>query len=429
MMKKNMINKSNVLKVCLLVIFISMLPYANVNAQQSKDTLYYKISGVPIEVGDSVMINRDSLYYRTGERKSTWVYDKIHTVMQVNSKKHPNAILLKEIYSWVEIGSIEPMNKVKREQVYREIETIQQKEKEAKLAEQTVVEQLPAHVVDEPAPVVEEDTTAQQPEEPQPTQFNRLAIGLRAGFASTQFTLAMPVGFDALLDVRYAHYWPVKKLHLGIMTGLSAGYVQAHQRFIPYQDEFVLATDEGNVSYEVTADDIQETTHQIQLEVPVMFSMSTEKGFFLHVGPKLILPVYSQFHQTISNPIIAAYLPELNGNPIINEVVMGKLTEAQTDIKASFNNEWKLSLALAAELGYEFKFQNGHSLDLGVYADWTLYNMYQQYGQGKVIAITPPSVNSAAIVDVQSITQAYASKFTPFDLGIKLAYNINFFKK
>ena len=73
-MKKNM-NNSNVLKACLLVIFTSMLPLADASAQYfAKDTLYYKLSGVPIEVGDSVQINADSLYYRTGERKSTWVY-------------------------------------------------------------------------------------------------------------------------------------------------------------------------------------------------------------------------------------------------------------------------------------------------------------------------------------------------------------------
>ena len=65
-MKKNM-NNSNVLKACLLVFFTSMLPLANTNAQSTtgKDTLYYKLSGVPIEVGDSVLINPDSLYYRT----------------------------------------------------------------------------------------------------------------------------------------------------------------------------------------------------------------------------------------------------------------------------------------------------------------------------------------------------------------------------
>ena len=71
-MKMNMFkfNNSNVLKACLLVVFTSMLPLANTNAQTTtgKDTLFYKLSGVPIEVGDSVQINPDSLYYRTGER-------------------------------------------------------------------------------------------------------------------------------------------------------------------------------------------------------------------------------------------------------------------------------------------------------------------------------------------------------------------------
>lgn len=434
-MKKNM-NNSNVLKACLLVFFTSMLPLANTNAQSTtgKDTLYYKLSGVPIEVGDSVLINPDSLYYRTGERKSTWVYDKIHTVMQVGGKRHPDAILLKEIYSWVEIGSIEPMNKVKRELVYKVEEPTPEPVPEPTPEPEPVPEPAP-----EPEPVI--DTIPEPEPEPvvrvvkektPPLPDNRLAIGVRGGFASTLTDInGLPLGFDALFDLRYAHYWSRNKgkSAVGIMTGLSAGYVQTQQRCLHYKDEFILATDEGDVPYCISADTINERISQIQLEVPIMLSLVTSKGLFLNVGPKFILPVYTSFNQTIDNPIISAYRPELNGKPITNEVIMGKLTKEQCNMTGSWGNEFKLAVALGLELGYEFRLKNGHSLDLGLYLDYTLYSMYQDQGNSSVISITtPPSATGCAVVEVLPLTQAYAKKYGLFDLGLKLSYNIDFVK-
>lgn len=433
-MKMNMFkfNNSNVLKACLLVVFTSMLPLANTNAQTTtgKDTLFYKLSGVPIEVGDSVQINPDSLYYRTGERKSTWVYDKIHTVMQVGGKRHPDAILLKEIYSWVEIGSIEPMNKVKREMVYHVEEPALEPEPIPEPEPAPEPEPQPEPVLEpEPAPapvvkVVEEPTTS--------LPNNRFAIGVRGGFASTMTNInGLPLGFDALLDLRYAHYWPRNNGNaaVGIMTGVSAGYLQTQQRCLHYKDEFILPTDEGDVPYCISADTINERISQIQLEVPIMLSLVTSKGLFLNVGPKFILPVYSTFRQTIANDQISAYHPELNGKPVTNEVIMGKLTDAQRKLTGSINNEFKLAVAIGLEAGYEFKLKNGHSLGLGVYLDYTLYSMYQDQGNSPVISITtPPSVSGCAVVDVLPLTQAYANKYGLFDVGLKLSYNIDFVK-
>lgn len=47
-----------------------------------------------IEVGDSVMVNRTTKTYLTGEVPSLWVYDVSHTVSQIGSKNYPNGILL-----------------------------------------------------------------------------------------------------------------------------------------------------------------------------------------------------------------------------------------------------------------------------------------------------------------------------------------------
>ena len=51
--------------------------------------------------GDTVLIRRECVEYSTGERPSVWVWDKVHTVRQLGTKKHPDGVLLMNIYSWI----------------------------------------------------------------------------------------------------------------------------------------------------------------------------------------------------------------------------------------------------------------------------------------------------------------------------------------
>ena len=438
----------NMIKACafLLLAVGAVLPI-NAAEPAAKQPLVYE-GGQQIKAGDSIWVHKDTLYYLTGERISKWVYTKPHAVQQVGGKRYPHAVLLQGILSWVYPGSIVPVH-----------------------PETPIVEEQPAPVVEQqPAPIVEpevvtepvveqtsvvEDTVTVSESEPQDTavvdiedlqgygrgnyeipvayQMNRFAIGVRGGFASTMATTKnMPLGFDALLDLRYAHYWAKdqKKPALGIMTGLNIGYVQASQS-MKFLDKYTTPTVHSDVDYVVEADKVAETDRLIQLEIPVMFSMVTPKGFFLNVGPKLILPVYGKYTQTIADPKISAYLPELSGNPIVNEVVMGKLTEEQMDITENLaDNPCKLlSLAFGAELGYEFKFKNGHSLDLGVYADYSVYTLYNNsVAAGKVITVTPPTYTSPAIVEVQPMSTVSGNKFAFLDAGLKISYNFDFIK-
>ena len=449
------------IKACafLLLVVGAALP---INAAESaaKQPLVYE-GGQEIKVGDSILICKDTLHYLTGERISTWVYTKPHTIQQVGGKRYPYGILIQGIYSWVYPGSIIPLHP---EQPKEEVVPVAEKQPEVEQAPVVDVEPIVDTVaiveqdsVADQLPLVEEiDTVATEEPEPQDTlvldittlqnygkgnyeipvsyQMDRFAIGARGGFASTMAGgKNMPIGFDALLDLRYAHYWAkdMNKPALGIMTGLNVGYVQASQS-IEFLDQYTAPTVDGDVDYVVSADEVAETDKQIQLEVPVMFSMVTPKGFFLNVGPKIIMPVYSTYEQTITNPNIYAYLPELNGNPIVNEVVMGKVTDEQMNIKGNMaDNPCKLlSLALGAELGYEIKFKNGNSLDLGIYADYSVCTLYNNSlgAASKVISVEVPTETSAAVVEVLPISKALANRFAFLDAGLKISYNFDWIK-
>ena len=419
---------NNMIMVCafLLLAAGAALP-AKAQTTAAKEPLVFGGTTQQIKVGDSIMICRDSLRYLTGERMSLWVYDKPHAVQQVGGKRYPYGVLLKGIYSWVYPGTITPL--------YPEAP------KPAPVPEpapEPVVEPEPEPVV-EPEPAAQDTATITQEDLdnlskgsydiPVDFQIDRYAVGLGAGFASTMNNIngfGIPVGFDVLLDLRYAHYWVADKNKpaFGIMTGISAGYVQT-KKSIAYLKDALVPTVADDVQYIVSADDVTEIGRQFQFEVPVMFSMVLNKGFYLNAGPKLILPVVSKYKQTLTNPNINAYLPELNGNPITNEVIMGKVKEEQYNTTGHLSNRLKLGLALGLELGYEFKFKNDHSLGVGVYADYEFYNCYKHTSAGDVIAVTPPTNDAPAIVNVNTLTNSQSKKMGFFDVGVKVTYNIN----
>ena len=487
MKSRIMISISKMIKASIvLVIFTSLLPLANVSAQ--KKQLFYS-TGAPIEVGDSVMINRDSLRYETGERKIYWVYDQIHEVRQVSSKYHPDGVLMRGIYSWVKAGALSPMNVKKmavptpdpvyssfdvtvnygetytwNDAVYTESGAYTQNfvavsGGDSIVTLNLVVRPQPIYTSFQDSVIIGETYTwngiaytdsgaytqqflAQNGADsivtlnlstyrvPKPYQVNRFTIGARGGFASSMAKPAtLPLGGDVLLDLQYAHYWAKDedKIRLGLLTGVSVGYMNT-QRRQAWDETFTLNTTDGDVVYHVTADEIHETSHQLQLEVPVMFSLITAKGLFFNAGPRFLLPAYTPYKQTITNGNIVATDVE-TGVEIPNNPVYGMLTPAQENQKGKGNQQFKLTLTLGFELGYEFKLKSGNSIGLGAFANYGVYSMFSNQPLGSAIEITEPSSHEGAgYVTVESLTNAYTKKLGHLDAGIKVTYNIDWIK-
>ena len=156
--------------------------------------------------------------------------------------------------------------------------------------------------------------------------------------------------------------------------------------------------------------------------------MVTPKGFFLNAGPKLILPVYTPYNQSLKNTTITATDIE-TGVVLVDNPVMGSLNKEFAQ-KGMNDHKLALTLALGAELGYEHKLQSGHSVSVGVYANYGVYNTYKQANETakQVVSIVPPTAASAAQVTVNSVNNAYVNKLGYFDAGLKLAFNLNWKK-
>ena len=434
------------------------------------------------QVGDTVIIKKDCERYLTGERMSTWVYYVVHSVQQVGTEQWPNGVLLGGILSWVDPNGLtlqyaterttEAEQQVAQEQQKQDMaevaERVQEVENLNELQKAIVEQQAAAHgtttiksdsTVAKPkeevvapkeevvapkeevvAPKEEEEDTPLQANEvinnkedklPIEPNYHRFSIGIRGGAASLMHKTEAGkwnCGFNALLDLQYAYYWTEfgRQYDLGILTGLSVGYTQSGMQ-LGIDDQFTVTTNEGdNIDYSLSADRVKENDGQIQLEIPLMFSLVMHNGFFFNVGPKFILPVYTPYKQTITNPNVDAYF-QTEGVHVTNEVITGMVTDEQLNSHGTNADQLKVNITLTADLGYEWKLKHKNALALGVFANYGLWNAFKNTTSDQsLISVTPPSSSSIATVDILSATDTYASKLGYFDAGIKLTYHFNF---
>ena len=430
----------------------------SVSAQDAQQPAKHEFD---VAIGDSVMIKRECVKYSTGERPSVWVWDKIHTVRQLGTKKYPDGVLLMNIYSWIcdtcltnvngraqeaaEKASIEQAaERAAFEQAAKEgkdphaaAEAVAAEQaaaaEEAAAAEQPAEEAVAEQPVEEEAPAeAEEQAPAEQEpaQEPVKHNYHRFTIGARGGASALMHHAEdgnWNCGGDVVLDLQYAHYWAKdgRPVDLGIIAGIGLGY---HQSSLAADDHTKKFT-EGTVDYTVAYAGVKEKDHQLQLEVPVMFSLIHDNGLFFNVGPKFMIPVYTPYNQTVDkdNTHIAAYFQE-TGVTVEDKAVTGVYTGQQPEEKNGI--QFNINVMLTAEIGYEWTLKSGNSLGLGAYANYSVFNSYKNtVSKTGLFDLTAPTDTDKAHLDVLSATHAYADKLGYFDAGIKLAYHFNFPKK
>ena len=412
-----------------------------------------------VAVGDSVMIKPECQQYLTGEKPSTWVYDKVHTVRQLGTKRFPEGVLLMNIYSWICEECLVPVHPREAQPEQPAEEQAETTPAEGTPAETTPAETTPAEgepTETSPAQKPAEETPAvEQPQEEERElvdfdavsaesakgdsvkskqkfggKYDRFTIGLRGGASSLMHHADKgnwTCGGDVVLDLQYAHYWTKdgRPVDLGLIVGLGIGYMQSGLKVGNDSTSFT----KSGVDYTVLASNIKETDHQLQLEVPLMFSLISEKGVFFNIGPKFMIPVYSPYKQTVdqNNTHITAYFPN-EGITITDETVTGKYTGQQPTTKNGI--QFNVNVMLTAEIGYEWVLKSGNSFGLGAYANYSVFNTFKNTTSTEgLFDLTAPTETSAAILDVQSATKTYADKLGYFDAGLKLAYHFNFPKK
>ena len=243
------------------------------------------------------------------------------------------------------------------------------------------------------------------------------------------------VGGDVVLDLQYAHYWTKdgRPVDMGILTGVGIGYSQSSMKtgvnsFLPN-----VASGSYNINYTIKADEVKEHDGQLQLEIPLMFTLLHENGLFFNFGPRFMMPLYTPYKQNISNnenTYINAYIQE-TGVDVPNNAFLGALADKQ-EKGSDYGNKFTINIMLSAEIGYEWIQKSGNSLGLGAYAGYSVYNSYKndQANLNPLISVvTPPSDMQGAEIKVNPATKTFVTGLGFFDVGVKLAYHFNFPKK
>ena len=418
-----------------------------------------------VAIGDSVMIKRECQKYSTGERPSTWVWDKVHTVRQLGTKHHPDGVLLMNIYSWIcdtclinvngraaesaEQAAVAQAEEREAFERGEEPTTVQQQKEAEEAAKRAAEEAAAIAAADsafraaEEARKAEEEAAAQRAKEDSiksvqkfKHNYDRFTIGARGGASALMHHAEngnWTCGGDVVLDLQYAHYWAKdgRPTDLGLIVGLGIGYHQSGLSKDADHAEFDRTTGTSNVHYTVDIKDIKETDHQLQLEVPIMFSLIHDNGLFFNVGPKFMIPVWTPYKQTanVDDTHISAVFQE-TGVTVIDQTLTGKYTGQEPEEKNGI--QFNINVMLTAEIGYEWILKSGNSLGLGAYANYSVYNSYKNTTNKEgLFNLTAPASDGSSVakLDVLSATHAYTDKLGYFDAGIKLAYHFNFPKK
>ncbi len=269
-------------------------------------------------------------------------------------------------------------------------------------------------------------------------QQHRLTIGLRGGVASqmqqTQNNVMhhWKAGYDALLDLQYAYYFGARegllsKTNLGIITGVSIGYSRSPLSAAVDTTYSVTDNEGEQIDYTISAAEVNEKNAQLQLEIPLLFSIRHQTGVFANIGPKVMIPLYSHYNQRLTDPSIDAYYPQY-GVHVVNEDITGKIQEEQQRSGGRWEAA-KVHVVLTGEIGYEWMLSSGNAVAVGAFADYSLYNLYKNKGNGKsLIEVGLPQVGGAD-VNVHSATNTYGTKIGFFDCGVKVSYHICFPKQ
>lgn len=346
----------------------------------------------------------------------------------------------------------QPIEEVKpaQQEPVKEQEPVQQQEQQPQQEEQPQPQEQPQQQAQEQQPS-EQPATAQGEEEKKEDAktpgWHRFSIGVRGGVASLMHDNAKesgsPIlgnwkaGWDALLDLQYAYYWGHKegqKINYGIITGISVGYASSSiSKDLKEQTPDGYTDKAGNsVTYSFSSTNVNENDAQIQIEVPVMFSLLTEGGLFFNVGPKFMMPVFTRYTQHIENADLDLLFNDY-GVHVTNEDVIGVVTNDGKNFKGDGTwgaNKLKINIMLTAELGYEFKLNNGDALGLGVYGNYAPYNTYSNEKSQLInLEALDPTAGPVNQVTPQSATDAYTEHMNYFDAGVKLVYHFNFPKQ
>ena len=262
-----------------------------------------------------------------------------------------------------------------------------------------------------------------------------LSIGVRGGGQTYLPTAALGAsgevrpgfGGTGTLDLRYTFYGCLTdRFGIGFTLGAGAGYGTSAIKGTS-SDSYTNYDYLGNqIDYSINAA-YKQSDRFAKAEASLMAAFCFG-NIILNVGPRVMMPFATKSDITLSETTIDAYYPQYNVH-VINEQITGKLDNSQFTMHNSQCAIPKYSLLIAAEVGYEWYFNDKTCLGLQLYADVGVWNKPSavSYQPSALIQVAPitDAANPVPAITVGSIEPMIASRrYLDFGLRAYVAFSL-----
>lgn len=257
---------------------------------------------------------------------------------------------------------------------------------------------------------------------------SKFSFGLQGGLdmllPKSEHKASTKPGCAAAFEFGYGYFWSTyfHTVDWGIHTGLSINFASSAYE-AAFSHQFTNFDYLNNELQYTTSGELNMTSRRLHLELPIMAAMKT-KGFIMHLGVKLGVPVWSQSTQTLSNPNVDAYYPLFDVH-VVNELVTGKVDDSQ--LTQQFTGDAPIfNLILAAKLGYEWEVKRNNALGIMAGVDYNVYNTFVGKANTPLIHVAP--ITNIAIpipeVTVHNANNTVLQRIHPLQLSVTFYYSI-----
>ncbi len=256
-------------------------------------------------------------------------------------------------------------------------------------------------------------------------QHHILSFGLRGGtvnlFEKSAQDASGKFGPIGAFDITYDYYvGEPDAVGWGLRIGLGIGY--ARNLFSGnYTQQYVNTDYLGNeMDYSVSGS-FQTKVHGCFMDVPILATMRV-RGFYLGAGLKTQSYIYSKFKQSLGTTNIEATYPEY-GPTVSNELITGYIPKDQNGVVAN-EDFLRLNISAGLETGYEWHLKSKTYIALTAYVYCSVWDSYSSDHESPVVKVAPitNSVNPVPEVRVNDAISSLASRMTPLEFGLKLAF-------
>lgn len=258
------------------------------------------------------------------------------------------------------------------------------------------------------------------------SQTNGVAFGASAGASAwiANGDLINKTGISAGLEIDYLGRNTLSKnTELGAKVGISVGFASAYHQLVNYSEQYSNQDYYPEwLDYTITADTYKQLQQQWQLTIPIMLALKTH-GVVLNAGAKAMCLISQKRTLDVNNAHINVYYRDFDV-PTTDYLATGRLTEFKQH-QSNNSNMPTLSILLTAELGYEWTLTNVSIIGVCAYADYNVWNNYNNKPPQQRLIDVAPIINKeypVPDIKVNYLTDTYANKVNYLSLGVKIYY-------